>query len=348
MSGDLANLEALSTRKGFNSAVRHIKKTISVMEDVGSGVNVADLLFNDEEISGGGAGMVLNILLTDKLGYKAVSANLHSTADNLSSLAKEFEKWKGVDLVVTYHHPELGLLVANPKVAEELAGFGDLRKNELLVVFAGKCGEAADENCAKAAQLAINLFEGLKVKAPPALLKGKFTVQKPKKAAPKAPRLVKKAEKTVSRKGQGRGRPPAQSAAPVQEAKRVAPPVITAAAPLVSAPTGPVKMTPRYAVVVQNDLFHNGNVEAWKRIVVSYKAKYPDLKVFIYYEGECIHDINSLFKWGKVKHGSAIEFAVAGSDIKDVAKLQRYLAQGASHQFEAFLHGPVSTILKLF
>ena len=56
MSGDLANLEALSTRKGFNSAVRHIKKTISVMEDVGSGVNVADLLFNDEEISGGGAG----------------------------------------------------------------------------------------------------------------------------------------------------------------------------------------------------------------------------------------------------------------------------------------------------
>jgi hypothetical protein len=89
-------------------------------------------------------------------------------------------------------------------------------------------------------------------------------------------------------------------------------------------------------------------VEAWKRIIASYNAKYPSLQVYIYYEGERILDINSLFKWGKVKHGSAIEFAVAGAEIKDVAKLQRYLAQGASHQFEAFLHGPVNTIPRLF
>ena len=82
--------------------------------------------------------------------------------------------------------------------------------------------------------------------------------------------------------------------------------------------------------------------------MTSYNAKYPALQVYIYYEGERILDINSLFKWGKVKHGSAIEFAVAGNDIKDVAKLQRYLAQGASHQFEAFLHGSVSSVLKLF
>jgi hypothetical protein len=82
--------------------------------------------------------------------------------------------------------------------------------------------------------------------------------------------------------------------------------------------------------------------------VASYKAAHPALEVFIYYEGERILDINSLFKWGKVKHGSAIEFAVAGDEIKDVAKLQRYLTQGASHQFEAFLHGPVNSVLKLF
>ncbi|MDR2103259.1 MAG: hypothetical protein LBP42_04045, partial [Treponema sp.] len=108
------------------------------------------------------------------------------------------------------------------------------------------------------------------------------------------------------------------------------------------------RMTPMYSVVVQNELFHNGNVEAWKRIVASYNAKYPELQVYIYYEGERIMDINSLFKWGKVKHGSAIQFAVAGSDIKDVAKLQRYLIQGASNQFEAFLRGSVSNVLKLF
>jgi hypothetical protein len=103
-----------------------------------------------------------------------------------------------------------------------------------------------------------------------------------------------------------------------------------------------------YSVAVTHELFHYGTVEAWTRIIASDNAQYPVLQVYIYYEGERILDINSLFKWGKVKHGSAIQFAVAGSDIKDVAKLQRYLIQGASNQFEAFLRGPVSNVLKLF
>jgi hypothetical protein len=348
MAKDVINLEILSTRSGFNLAVRHIKRTITIMEDAGS-ANLADLLYqsDDEELSGGRSALLLSILLVDKMGYKAVSANLASVVADTSSLAGEFEKWKGVDLIVAYHHPELGLLVANPKIAEELAAFGSLRKRELLVVYAGKGTAPADDTCRKAAELAISLFEGAKVKAPPALLKGGFTA-KPLKhkqpAAPKAPRALK-APKAVKKAAPARG---GRADKPLQEAQRVAPPVVTAAAPPAAAPTGPVKMTPRYAVVVQNELFHNGNVEAWKRIVASYNAAHPDLQVYIYYDGERILDINSLFKWGKVKHGSAIEFAVAGNDIKDVAKLQRYLSQGASHQFEAFLHGPVNNVLKLF
>ncbi len=101
-------------------------------------------------------------------------------------------------------------------------------------------------------------------------------------------------------------------------------------------------MTPMYSIPVTNELFHNGNVEAWKKIIQSYTTKYPGLEVYVFYEGERIHDINTLFKWGKVKHGSAIMISVAGDDIKDVAKLQRYLKQGASHMFEAFLKAPVS------
>jgi hypothetical protein len=320
------------------------------MEDAGS-ANLADLLYqsDDEEIAGDRSRLVLNILLVDKLGYKAVSANLASVVTDPSSLAKEFEKWKGVDLIVAYHHPELGLLVANPKIAEELAAFGSLRKRELLVVYAGKGNAPADDTCRKAAELVISLFEGSKVKAPPALLKGGFAAKPLKrKAAPKVsgtPRVPKApgaAKRTASARG---GRAAVKQ---LQEAQRVAPPVVTAAAPPATTSAGPVKMTPRYAVVVQNELFHNGNVEAWKRIVASYNAAHPDLTVYIYYDGERILDINSLFKWGKVKHGSAIEFAVAGNDIKDVAKLQRYLSQGASHQFEAFLHGPVNNVLRLF
>ncbi|MDR2767007.1 MAG: hypothetical protein LBB82_01635 [Treponema sp.] len=338
MAKELANLEILSQRPGFNSAVRHIKKTIAIMEDAENRENLADMLFeaDDEEMAGDRAGLVLSILLTDKMKYKTVSANLESVVAEPASLAKEFEKWKAVDLVAAYHHPEMGLLVANPKIAEELASFGALRKRELLVVYAGKGSTPADGECQKAAELAIKLFEGVKVKAPPALLRGSFTVRKVKQqsAEPRAPKAVRKA--------------PRRQAPTAPVAQRAAPPVVTQAAVPAASASGPVRMTPRYAVVVQNELFHNGNVEAWKRIVASYNNKYPNLQVFIYYDGERILDINSLFKWGKVKHGSAIEFAVAGSDIKDVAKLQRYLAQGASHQFEAFLRGPVNTALRLF
>jgi len=89
-------------------------------------------------------------------------------------------------------------------------------------------------------------------------------------------------------------------------------------------------------------------MRVWKRVIASYNVKYPSLQVLVYYDGERITDINSLFKWGKVKHGSSIQFAVAGDEIQGVAKLQRYLAQGASPQFEAFLRGPVNSVLPLF
>jgi hypothetical protein len=354
MGTDSTNLEVLSTRAGFNSAVRQIKKTIGIVDAAGNN-NLGDLLFElgDPDFSGDRAALILRMFLVDKLGYKTISTNLGDVAGDINSLAREFQKWKGVDLVVAYHHPELGLLVANPKNAEELADFGQLKKRELLVIYAGKGGAPADANCQKAAELAAALFEGAKIKAPPALLKGGFTVRKLKKAAdPEAdsagPRRNRAVVKQAKAPARGRGRRAAAAAVSVPEAQRVAAPVVTASAAPPPVSKGPVKMTPRYAVVVQNELFHNGNVEAWKRIVASYNAKYPALQVYIYYDGERILDINSLFKWGKVKHGSAIEFAVAGSDIKDVAKLQRYLAQGASHQFEAFLRGPVNNVLRLF
>ena len=108
------------------------------------------------------------------------------------------------------------------------------------------------------------------------------------------------------------------------------------------------KMSPMLSVVVTNELFHNGNVEAWKRIMDSYTTKYPDLQIWVYYEGEKITDINALFKWGKVKHGSCIQFVVVGEEIKDVPKLKRYFTQGASPMFEAFLQGAPGTVLNLF
>ena len=312
MGKDTSNLEVLSTREGLNSAVRHINKTIEISGNLEE-KNLADLLSEqgDENLTGDNGAFLLRMLLVDKLKYITISRNLKTVATDLSALAKEFQAWQGVDLIAAYHHPDLGLLIANPKVAEELIKFEVLIKHELLVIYAGKGSSPVDASCHKAAELALCLFEGKKIKAPAELLKGNFTHIKLKKEEP----LRKLAARTSS---------------PTPKATTT---------PTISG--SPVRMTPMYSVVVSNELFHNGNVEAWKRIIASYTAQYPTLQVFIYYEGERILDINTLFKWGKVKHGSAIQFAVSGNDIKDVAKLQHYFTQAASNRFEAFLRGPV-------
>ncbi len=111
---------------------------------------------------------------------------------------------------------------------------------------------------------------------------------------------------------------------------------------------GKNRLTPKYSVLVTNELFHNGNVEAWKKIIESYKVSHPDLEVTIFYDNELINDINSLFKWGKVKSKSNIYFQVSGENIRDVSKLQKYLFEGASVRFEQFLKLGVGKVLKLF
>jgi hypothetical protein len=111
---------------------------------------------------------------------------------------------------------------------------------------------------------------------------------------------------------------------------------------------GLANITPKYAVEVSNELFHNGNVEAWKKIIESYTTTYPGLHVYIFHGSELVNDINSLFKWGKVKHGDTIFFQVAGDNIKGVSKLQKYFYEGASTRFEQFLKIGVGQVLRLF
>ena len=336
-NGELINLEALSTRAGFNSAVRHMNKTIEISEGLQLN-NLGDLLYErgDEDLSGDRGAFLLRMLLIDKLGYKAASANLGSVAADVPALSREFEKWKGVDLVAAYHHPDLGLLIANPKAAGELITFGTLRKRELLVLYAGKGNSPADESCQKAAELALALFQGRKAKVPPEFLKEKRPPAERSKTATRSKIATRSGAAKASGAGNRAGTAADASQAASREVDSGGPSRMTS------------RMTPLYSVAVSNECFHNGNVEAWKRIIDSYKTKYPDLKVYIYYEGERILDINSLFQWGKVKHGSSIQFAVAGVGIRDVAKLQRYLAHGASNRFEAFLTASPGIVLKLF
>lgn len=123
-----------------------------------------------------------------------------------------------------------------------------------------------------------------------------------------------------------------------------------AAAPAEEQPEAKKKkrITPKYGVPVSNELFHNGNVEAWRNIIESYEKKHPGNTILLFHNGQRIKHISSLFKWGKVKTGDSIFFSIVGDEIKDVAKLKKYLYQGASESFNYFIKKDVNVVLSLF
>lgn len=340
--------EGLAARAGFNASVRHIKSTVGLIDRMAAKENLADLLAEaGEEGSIGKEQLpaVVSMVLGEKYSYRAVAANLRGAAADLPAIAEEVAKWNAVDLVVVYHHPDLGVLVVNPKNRARMGAIDRVNRSELMAVWAGRFAKEGEPALLEAAARAvIELFSGKAAKAKPEFLKGDCAYRQPKsEAAEKAPaKTAAKAKAAPKAKAAAKAAPAAAApaAAPEPEHK----PAVEAERAIKPGS----RMTPMYSVLVTNELFHNGNVEAWKRIIASYNAKHPDLTVLVYYDGERITNLNALFKWGKVKHGSTIQFAVAGENISDVAKLQRYLAQGASHMFEAFLRGPVNSVLALF
>jgi hypothetical protein len=326
-------VQSLCGRESFNSAVRHAKAVIAITARFEDYENLADILNEMQEekiVYTDQISQILNTLLIDKYNYQAYSHNMVKNLDDFKAITEEISKWNAVDLVMAYYHPELGVLPINPKHINHFQTAQAIKRNELITIYAGTYKDESSPKLLKEAiDKCISLLEQKKLKTPPSLKSGKyrFKVAKPKRE-PKPKKIVSKKRREPTKK---------EEAAPVVKQEAVE-----------AVPSAKRRMTPLYSIPVTNELFHNGNVEAWKKIIQSYTTKYPGLDVYIFYEGERIHDINTLFKWGKVKHGSAILISVAGESIKDVAKLQRYLRQGASPMFEAFLKFPVNKILNLF
>ncbi|MEJ2663690.1 MAG: hypothetical protein P8107_06565 [Spirochaetia bacterium] len=324
-------IEVLNKRKSVNKVVRHIQALNRIVADMEARDNLADILnalIDDSTIEAYQVSPILNSLLIDKYKYDVCSYNMTDNISDFGEIAAEIAKWNAVDIIIAYFHPELGVKVINPKQLSHWEAVQSLKKNELVNIY---IGGVADDVGGKQKKLALEkclqLLQGKKITTPAELTKGRYSVKAVKKPAAEKKAAAPAKRKSVSRK---------TAAAPVKKAEEKAP------------PTGQRRMTPLYSIPVTNELFHNGNVEAWKKIIQSYTTKYPDCDVYIFYEGERIHDVNALFKWGKVKHGSAILIAVAGENIQDVAKLRRYLKQGASPMFEAFLRFPVNQVLNLF
>jgi hypothetical protein len=354
MKSLVSQFEGLAEREGFNASVRHIKSVVGIVDRVSEKENLADIvdqLIVDKLLDKDDVRPVVAMVLGQKYGYAMLSRNLTATAADIGAISDETVKWNGVDLVVIYHHPDLGALVVNPKNSKQMAQIDRLNRSELLVAYAGRFAKEGEPKLlASACEALMDLFSGKKPKIKPEFLKGDCVYKPAKEAKAEAPAAKAKAAPAKAGAAPKRGRPSAKTVAAPQAAApepvAVEPPKAAMAAAQAVKPGA--RMTPMYSVNVSNELFHNGNVEAWKRIIASYNAKHPDLTVLVYYDGERIMDINALFKWGKVKHGSVIQFAIAGDEISDVAKLQRYLAQGASRMYEAFLKGPVNSVMALF
>ncbi len=354
MPEQLHLFDGLSTREGFNQSLKHFKFIMGVIGEFEKKRNLAEILserLDEKTIEPDQVLPTLNAILVDKYGYSFQSHNLQENFENFDAVSSETGKWKALDLVIAYFHPELGVVAVNPKNRAHWDIVQSVKKNELVTVFAGAFQSGADLPIFKdGIETLISMLEGGRAKTPAAFKKGTFVQKARPKAALPAPAPAPTAAARKPGRGRKASRPSASPSAAGPAYAVSAAPAAQATAPAAPAPqagSAAKKISPMYGIPVSNELFHNGNVEAWKKIIQSYTTKYPDLEVFVFYEGERIHDINTLFKWGKVKHGSVIMIQIAG-EVKDFAKLQRYLRQGASHMFEAFLKAPVNTVLNLF
>jgi hypothetical protein len=338
--------EGLSTREGFNISLRHFQFVSGLMGDFESNINLADIVnegIGEKTVQPVQIRPIANALLVDRYRYHYASYNMKDNIEDFTSIIDEIQRWTSVDLVLAYYSPELGLTLINPKNPEHWKAIRVLKKNELVTIYCGAFGGKSQKKLfSDAIDRLIDLFEGKKFKTPTAFEGGRF------RYVPKKP-PVRTKRAASQRKSRARKAAPAR-AEPSQSVSAQPAPAPTAALqpPPEPPPAAATRMTPLYGITVTNELFHNGNVEAWKKIIESYETYHPGLKVFVFYDGERINDLNTLFKWGKVKRGTAIMIAVAGDNIKDVAKLQKYLRQGASHLFEAFLKGAPNKILQLF
>lgn len=338
--GELScDFDALSTREGFNKSLRHFKLVMEIIEEFSKNINLADIiqnLLNEKKIIADQIKPILYSLLVDKYHYTYASHNLEENVDNFEDFAKQFVKWDAVDIVLAYYHPEQGIVAINPKNQAHWEVAQTLKKNELVTFFVGEFTKTEIKPLyEEAIRTTKSILKGKGGKPVAALLRGKlkYKAYAPKRQTEEHPRIAAPRRVRVSRvAGQ-----PVTSTAPVKPAASVP-----------AEPKGPMRMTPFYGITVTNELFHNGNVEAWKKIIASYETKFPDSRVFVFYDGERIQDINTLFKWGKVKRGTDIMIQVGGENVTNVAKLKRYLMQGASHRFEDFLKGSPNQLLNLF
>lgn len=332
--------DLLATKAGFNAALRHFKLVNECVQSVSDGYNLADILNQDLQdglLTIDQVVPVVNAVLYDKFEYCHVGISFAKTIDSADRIYDILCKWRALDIVLIYYDPVSAVKLVNLTEKSSLENVLPLVIHEYASLYVG--GNMKNKNMlAQAAEDVAKVLNGRRAVTP-------------KKEYLKSSRKPSSSKVPSPSKAPAQAPPPAQAEQPVAKSDSDSATPESSSAPLatsVDPSSAGYRITPKYSVLVTNELFHNGNVEAWKKIIESYTHRFPNSEVLIWYESERIKDINTLFKWGKVKNGTPIIFSVGGVDIGGVSKLQRYLFEGASPRFEAFLAGAHGQVLALF
>ncbi len=344
------DLESLKTR---------LRTESEIQEQLQNGVNFADVV-QELESAGRVRKAEISLLayqwLYENYRFTCLSFNLNDDVPEWQSIYPMVRTWTGFDTVIVYHCLRTGVTVINPTNRLHWEKIEGLSPYELLVVFTK--AKKADQSSLEEKYLldfkAICCGEDIEDNAPhrSSFDEGKTysrdRVQDPKMPAPVSFEAKVRVHKTVFAKDVGEFQAEIPSGGQ-QKDQRPQTRKDTKRQPVQKPSVDRKKLrTPQYSIQISNGLFHHGNVEAWQNIIESYQTKHPESKVQLYHEGNRINQIGSLFKWGKVKMGDSIFFSIDGYEIKNVAKLQKYLFEGASPRFSRFIKKNINLVLDLF
>ena len=296
-------------KSNFNQSIQHFNTVRQVVSEKRNAAEVVLSLLDRGATAPLQIPAILYSVLVEKRGYAVKSINLSKNLKISSDIPTIFEHWPHIDIVAIYYSPLGNINIFNPANREHLEYLDPLEKGELLVVY---YKTMLKEEVERVGEDILNILQGINTEE--YLLKAKMEEKEKRKQK----QHLEEEEKII------------KTSSVSQEKK------------------ARLQRSATVGVVVTNELFHNGNVEAWKKIIESYTYTYPENLVNVYYHGKKVTNLNTLFEWGKVKSGTSLMFNVDGSKIMDIIKLKKYLYQGASPHFEVFLKGAPQQVLKLF
>ncbi|MDH4128000.1 MAG: hypothetical protein OEV44_04555 [Spirochaetota bacterium] len=302
--------DLFATKIGYNKALRHFKKVNSLLPRLVN-ENLADLINSPEiksELSREQIKPIIHALLVDKFNYYHKSINLTDEISSPQNIVNEIITWKAVDFVILYNDDSLGETAINPKNLSHWKMLGDHYKNKLITIYAKFTNKPLEKEPEKHA---VNGFIQI--------LKGEKII---------IPAYYKSG---FIRKDLARKR------------------VLTSANVLKQDTDNELQnAATNYSLQINNTHFQFSNIEAWKNIIESYEYKYPNNKILIFYNGEMLNKIITLYKLAKIDAGTVVTFCVTGDKPKELNKLYKYLSVGAGPKFEVFLQNQTNKVLEIF